>query len=79
MYLHVCGCAISLGEGSSMVPTIIVGSFVSMMHGLRRTVIGQLTVEIFKPFFNARCGRKKRRERRLKNRRGRFPKALCYI
>ena len=24
MYLHVCGCAISLGEGSSKVQTIIV-------------------------------------------------------
>ena len=36
-------------------------------------------LNFFQLFLNARCGRKKRRERRLKKRRGRFPKALCYI
>ena len=36
-------------------------------------------LNFFQLFFYARCGRKKRREKRLKKRRGRFPKALRYI
>ena len=61
------------------------------MRDLRRTVIGQLsknrltsgafflTVELFSTFFYTWCGKKKHRERCLKKRWGRFPKALCYI
>ena len=79
MYCTLVGADITQ-EGSSKVPTIIVGSFVSIMRDLRRTVIGQLskscfvTVELFSTFFNARCGRKKRQERRLKNAGGVFQK-----
>ena len=39
----------------------------------------RLTSGTFFNFFYAWCGRKKRRERRLKKRQGRFPKTLWYI
>ena len=50
-----------------------------MMRDLRRTVIGQLTVELFKTFFLRSVQEKKAQREAFKKMPGRFPKALCYI
>ena len=86
MYLHVCGCAISIGEGSSKVPTIIVqdlrfddARFAAYCDwsAVKAPDVRHffLTVELFSTFFYVRCGRKKRRERRLKETLGAFSKS----
>ena len=82
---------ISLGEGSSKLPTVIVQelcfddarfaaycdwSAVKKAPDVRRFF---LTVEHFSTFFFTLGAGEKSVERRFKKRWGRFPKALCYI